>query len=114
MPFWGWQEEWDKKELPSRLSPPSRAPRSVLPLVMRSELFTAPFQEEWDKKELASAKEEIADTRKQMETMISKDIYKRDLDTQKNQNTVPTAEQRGNSLQGSEDFYLKAEARIWP
>ena len=46
--------------------------------------------------------------------MISKDIYKRDLDTQKNQNTVPTAQQRGNNLKGFEDFYLKAKARIWP
>ena len=71
------------------------------------------WQEEWDKKELASFKEEIADKRKQMETMISRDIYKRDLDTQKNQNTVPTAQQRRNKLKGFEDFNLKAKARIW-
>ena len=43
--------------------------------------------------------------------MISKDIYKRDLDTQKNQNTVPAAQQRGNDFKAFED--LKIKARIW-
>mmetsp|Transcript_49551 Transcript_49551/g.117872 ORF Transcript_49551/g.117872 Transcript_49551/m.117872 type:complete len:1566 (+) Transcript_49551:63-4760(+) len=49
-------------------------------------------QEEWDRKELANLKEEIADKKKLMEAMISKDIYKRDMDSHKGQHQAAVQE----------------------
>jgi hypothetical protein len=43
-------------------------------------------QEEWNRRELAQLKEELADKKKLMDNMISKDLYKRDLDNLKIQN----------------------------
>ncbi|EKX49366.1 hypothetical protein GUITHDRAFT_67968, partial [Guillardia theta CCMP2712] len=43
-------------------------------------------QEEWDRRELAQLKEELSEKKKLMENMISKDLYKRDLESQKSQN----------------------------
>jgi hypothetical protein len=42
-------------------------------------------QEEWDKREMAQLKEEIAEQKKTMDGMISKEIYKRDMDAHKAQ-----------------------------
>ncbi len=42
-------------------------------------------QEEWDKREMAQLKEEIAEKKKTMDGMISKEIYKRDMDAHKAQ-----------------------------
>uniref|UniRef100_A0A7S0ES13 GB1/RHD3-type G domain-containing protein n=1 Tax=Hanusia phi TaxID=3032 RepID=A0A7S0ES13_9CRYP len=49
-------------------------------------------QEEWDRRELAQLKEELLEKKKVIETMISKDIYKRDMDTQKSQHQSALAE----------------------
>ena len=43
-------------------------------------------QEEWNRRELAQLKDELADKKKLMDTMISKELYKRDLDNVKIQN----------------------------
>jgi len=40
-------------------------------------------QEEWDRRELQQLKEEITEKKKMMESMISKEIYKRDMDNAK-------------------------------
>jgi len=42
-------------------------------------------QEEWDKREMAQLKEEVAEKKKTMDGMISKEIYKRDMDSHKTQ-----------------------------
>jgi len=42
-------------------------------------------QEEWDRRELAQLKDELSEKKKLMDNMISKDIYKRDLDSAKGQ-----------------------------
>jgi hypothetical protein len=43
------------------------------------------LQEEWDRREMAQLKEEIAEKKKTMDGMISKEIYKRDMDAHKAQ-----------------------------
>jgi FtsZ-binding cell division protein ZapB len=43
-------------------------------------------QEEWNRRELAQLKDELADKKKLMDNMISKELYKRDLDNLKIQN----------------------------
>lgn len=43
-------------------------------------------QEEWNRRELAQLKDELADKKKLMDNMISKELYKRDMDNLKIQN----------------------------
>jgi len=66
-------------------------------------------QEEWDRRELAQLKDELQDKKKTMDTMISKEIYKRDMDGMKA--THQTVIQDGQREREAERSKLEGEKK---
>ena len=75
-------------------------------------------QEEWNKRELSQLKDELADKKKLMDNMISKELYKRDLENLKIQNQTaivrppPTKTKHALSCRRPDDIHAARTALV--